>query len=109
MRTLQGFSDDAEVPRILDVESHGSEILLWTHPPGNRQSGQDILVPRAALAEAVRSGAGQVAGVSPVRRSPKICEVERRPEGLRVMIYPRSGKGAWWVLVAVAELEAAIE
>lgn len=107
MPVLQGLSDGDDVPRELEVEVRGSEVYLFAHPPGNTQSGQEILVPLAALRGAIRAaGATEIAGVSPVRRTPKVCEVEQRPEGLRLQIHPQSRKGSWWVLVRLADLRA---
>jgi hypothetical protein len=108
MRTIQGVSDGDESPRLLDVEVRGDEVFLSIHPPENERAGQDILVPCGALREAVSAGEGRLSGVSPVRRDPKECEVERRPEGLRVKVHPASGKGGWWVLVRPSDLQAAL-
>jgi hypothetical protein len=108
MPTLQGLSDGDEVPRVLDVEPHGRDIILRVHTGSGSQSGQDILLLRGELEAAVRRGVGRVEGVSPVRRTPKVCEVERRPEGVRFQIHPASGKGSWWVVVPAAAVDAVL-
>lgn len=108
MPVIQGLSDGDEVPRLIEVEPRGADVWLWVHPAASTRSGQDILVPRAELTDALRRGEGRVAGVSPVRRTPKVCEVERRPEGLLVKVHPESGKGSWWVTVPAGAVEAAL-
>lgn len=108
MTRLSGFADESDVARELDIEHQGDEVFLWAHPPDNTESGQKIVVPKATIIAAVRTGNGRVNGFSPTRRSPKECIVESKADGILLKIHPISGAGSWWVLVNASELESAI-
>jgi hypothetical protein len=107
MQTLSGISVGGEGARELEVERRDDEVYLYLHPPGNRQSGQEIVVNRKALIDAVRGDGGRLDGTSPTQGNPKECIVERRPDGLCLQIHPTSGLSSWWIVVREAELAAA--